>query len=194
MSSGSGPGGAATPEFVTRVGSRIRRLRKARGWTMQQLVDESGVSRRMLTSVELGQANPSLATIDRIAAALGTDFATLALPEAVPSPGAVEPVAPTAVWRDEQGSEGVLLGATNHPRAELWKWQLTPGTRYQASPDALGAQEVHHVLTGRLTLELPSGQVVLDAGETATIPSDQPYAYVNDGAITTVFFRVLSGA
>ena len=187
------PDGAA-PEFVARVGERIRVLRKARGWTVHRLADESGISRRMLTQVELGQANPSLVTVDRIARALETDFAALSLPEATAGTGVATTVAPTVVWRDGRGSEGVLLGATAQPRAELWRWTLTPGGRYQAKPDLTGAQEVHHVVAGVLTLELPTGDLVVGAGETATIPSDRDYAYRNDGAIATVFFRVVTGA
>lgn len=184
----------AVPEFVARVGVRIRRLRKARRWTVTQLAEASGVSRRMLTQVELGQANPSLVTVDRIASALDTDFAALSLPEATVSAAAAETVDATAVWRDGKGSEALLLGATNEPSAELWKWLLVPGARYVARPDAPGAQEVHHVLTGQLTLELPSGPLLLGSGQTATIPSDQDYAYRNDGDIAAVFFRVVTGA
>ncbi|MDN6124056.1 MAG: helix-turn-helix domain-containing protein, partial [Brevibacterium sp.] len=65
--------------FLDRVGSRLRELRNGRGWTIQRLADESSLSRRMLTQIELGQANPSLATIDRIAHALEVTFADLAL-------------------------------------------------------------------------------------------------------------------
>lgn len=184
----------AAPEFVSRVGDRIRVLRKARGWTVHQLAEESGLSRRMLTQVELGQANPSLVTVDRIARALETDFAALSLPEATGGAGTAATVSPTVVWRDGRGSEGVLLGATEHLRAELWRWALTPGARYQARPDAIGAQEVHHVVAGSLTLELQAGDLVVGAGETATIPSDDDYAYRNDAAITVVFFRVVTGA
>ncbi len=183
----------AAPEFVTRVGERIRRLRKTRGWTVHQLAEVSGVSRRMLTDVELGRANPSLVTLDRIARALNTDFAALSLPDVAPRT-AESAFAPTAVWRDGLGSEALLLGATRSPRAELWQWILVAGARYDAQPDRAGAQELHHVLTGRLRLELTTGPVLVEAGQTVTIASDHPYAYVNDTDIAVVFFRVVTGA
>jgi proteic killer suppression protein len=37
------------------------------GLTVQELADAAGLSRRMLTQIELGQANPSLVTLDRVA-------------------------------------------------------------------------------------------------------------------------------
>jgi transcriptional regulator with XRE-family HTH domain len=178
----------STTEFVTRIGGRIRTLRKQRGWSVQELADAGSVSRRMLTDIELGQANPSLATVDRIAHALDTDFAALALDS---NEGRVEG---TLVWQGPDGSRGLLLGATREPRAELWRWTLAPGARYDAEPDRNGAQEIHHVISGTLTLALPEGHQMLAAGQSAVIASDQEYAYLNEGTEPVVFMRVVTGA
>lgn len=184
-------GSSATQEFVTRVGGRIRALRKRRGWSVQQLAEAGRVSRRMLTDIELGQANPSLATVDRVARALDTDFAALALPERAAADEQVEGV---VVWQAPDGSQALLLGATQAPRAELWRWTLAPGGHYEAEPDRPGAQEVHHVLSGRLTLALEAGPQMLAPGQSAVIATDQEYAYRNDGAEPAVFVRVVTGA
>lgn len=185
--------GRPAPEFLVRVGERVRSFRRERGWTVQQLADTADVSRRMLTQIELGQANPSLVMIDRLAGALGTDFAGLALPDPAAAPSAFG-VAPTQVWRDDHGSEAMLLAATQPPSAELWKWTLAPGARYDAEPDPAGTQEIHHVLAGVLTLETSEGSSPVAAGETAVIRSDQTYSYLNTGPVSAVFFRVVSGA
>ncbi|MFC7741281.1 helix-turn-helix domain-containing protein [Nocardiopsis composta] len=88
--SGRDDAGSTAPQFVTRIGGRIRALRKQRGWSVQRLAEAGTVSRRMLTQIELGQANPSLATVDRVARALDTDFAALALPSAEAEGGGAE--------------------------------------------------------------------------------------------------------
>ncbi|MGW8396977.1 helix-turn-helix domain-containing protein [Streptomyces lydicus] len=182
---------SATQQFVTRIGRRIRALRKQRGWSVQQLAEASELSRRMLTQIELGQANPSLGTVDRVARALNTDFAALALPEGDAADAEVEG---TVVWQAPDGSQALLLGATQEPRAELWRWTLSPGGRYDAEPDRPGAQEIHHVLSGRLTLALQAGPQVLVLGQSAVIASDQEYAYLNEDAEPVVFVRVVTGA
>lgn len=191
MSSEVAADSQATQEFVTRIGGRIRALRKQRGWGVQQLADASRVSRRMLTDIELGQANPSLATVDRVARALDTDFAALALPE---DDAAGPEVEGTLAWEAPDGSRALLLGATRDPRAELWRWTLAPTGRYDAEPDRRGAQEIHHVLSGHLTLALETGPQVLGPGQSAVIASDQQYAYLNEGAEPAVFVRVVTGA
>lgn len=191
VSSEADASSSAAPQFVTRIGGRIRELRKQRGWTVQQLAGASTVSRRMLTQIELGQANPSLATVDRVARALDTDFAALALPDGDVAGGETEG---TLVWQAPGGSAALLLGATQDPRAELWRWTLAPGERYDAEPDRPGAQEIHHVLAGRLTLALETGPRTLGPGQSAVIASDQQYAYLNEEAEPVVFMRVVTGA
>lgn len=184
--------GAAVPEFIARVGARVRGLRRECGWTVQELADAAEVSRRMLTQIELGQANPSLVTIDRIARALDTDFAALARPEPGPPQSGIEA---TTVWSDGHGSEAVLLGATSTEAvAELWRLTLAPGASYDALPDRAGAEEIHHVLAGALTIDTERSKVDLVAGDTTVIYSDQHYTYRNPGETETVFCRVVVGA
>src|ERR1700751_3079676 len=67
------------------IGGRVRQGRGSRGWTLDQLAERSGVSRRMLVSIEQGSANPSIATLLRISDALGIGLPALVNMD--PSPG-----------------------------------------------------------------------------------------------------------
>jgi len=62
---------------------RVRELRKKKGWTLEELSAACGVSRSMLSEIERGNANPTLAVACRIAQAFD-----LALGELVQSPAA----------------------------------------------------------------------------------------------------------
>lgn len=55
------------------VGANIRRLRKAKGLTQEQLAHESGVAMRYVAGVERAEENPSLKFLVKIADALGTE-------------------------------------------------------------------------------------------------------------------------
>ena len=63
--------GAGTDSIARAIGGRVRQGRGSRGWTLDQLAERSGVSRRMLVSIEQGSANPSITTLLRISDALG---------------------------------------------------------------------------------------------------------------------------
>jgi transcriptional regulator with XRE-family HTH domain len=185
----SGP----TAEFITRVGAEVRRRRMDQALTVQQLADAAAVSRRMLTLIEQGQANPSLVTVDKVARALGTDFASLTR-DAQPDPVAVnEPGSAAGVWSSAAGSRAVLQIATQRqPSAELWEWVLQPGDRYDAQPDAAGSEELFMVLDGTLTLEVEGFEpVTVKAGGSARLASDRSYAYANHGREPARYVRVV---
>src|SRR6478735_1313489 len=59
------------------LGSRVKHLRGARGWSLESLATASGVSRSMLSQIEREQANPTLAVTLRIAQAFGMNLGDL---------------------------------------------------------------------------------------------------------------------
>jgi transcriptional regulator with XRE-family HTH domain len=183
----------ATAPFLAHLGEEVRRRRKDARLTVQELADASGLSRRMLTQIELGQANPSLVTVDRVARALGTDFASLTR-DARPEPIAVNaPGAAAGVWSSAAGSSAALQVATQqHPPAELWDWTLQPGDQYVALPDPVGSEELFLVLSGTLTIDVEGmDAVTIPEGGTARLASDRHYAYVNAGKRPVRFIRVV---
>ncbi|MGO4536134.1 helix-turn-helix domain-containing protein [Leifsonia sp. 2MCAF36] len=63
---------------ATLLGDRIRRARLELGLSQEAIAALAGMHVTNFGKIERGHANPSLLTIVRIAAALGTDVATLA--------------------------------------------------------------------------------------------------------------------
>lgn len=206
---------ARNQAFVDRVGHRVRQLRKGQGRTIQRLADEASLSRRMLTQIELGQANPSLATIDRIAHALDVTFADLALSDTAasspddptPSPSALgvpgnlgssEHSDPgndhTLAWEGPHESTAYILGASSTPGTELWRWHLGSSVTYQAEADRAGTEEILHVLSGVLVVELSGESLSLAAGSSTRISTDQGYSYTAGQEDPVDFIRVVVGA
>ena len=68
---------AGADSVARAIGGRIKQGRNSRGWTLDQLAERSGVSRRMLVSIEQGSANPSIATLLLISDALGIGLPAL---------------------------------------------------------------------------------------------------------------------
>jgi transcriptional regulator with XRE-family HTH domain len=73
------PNSAATGRAPIEVdlGARIRARRMARAETLRKLAAEAGVTESFLSQVERGVASPSIASVQRIARALGTSIAEL---------------------------------------------------------------------------------------------------------------------
>ncbi|MCG9915435.1 MAG: helix-turn-helix domain-containing protein [Phenylobacterium sp.] len=53
------------------VGANVRRLRKARGLTQEQLAHDAGIDLTYVGGIERGRRNPSLAVLVRLAESLG---------------------------------------------------------------------------------------------------------------------------
>jgi len=59
------------------IGDRLRKIRKAKGLTLDVLAEQIGLTKGYLSKVETGQKVPPIATLARVAGALQTDVATL---------------------------------------------------------------------------------------------------------------------
>ena len=73
--------GRLDEDFLALIGARIRERRRIAGLTVQELADRAGISRRLMTQIEHGQANPSLVTVTALARALGREAGLLLLDE-----------------------------------------------------------------------------------------------------------------
>jgi transcriptional regulator with XRE-family HTH domain len=186
--------GELARDFLSQVGARIRALRTSRSLTVQQLADRTGISRRLLTQIELGQANPSLVTVTRIARRLGTEFTELLDGPASESPIEVHGTGGhVLVWSSAAGSTAHLLEAAAGSRsADLWRWRLVPGDIYRGSADPARSQELFYVLAGALTLTADGRRAVVPAGASSRLRSDRPYSYGNDGDVPVEFVRTVA--
>ena len=72
-----GTGGRRIVTEELRLGGRIRALRQARRLTLRDVAERSGVTESFLSQVERGVASPSIASVQRIARALGRSIAEL---------------------------------------------------------------------------------------------------------------------
>ncbi|WP_017592906.1 helix-turn-helix domain-containing protein [Nocardiopsis potens] len=191
---GQGPeeqdAGGPGARFLERIGAEVRRRRRGAELTVQALAERAGISRRMLTLIEQGAANPSLVTVDKIARALGTDFAALTAPrDDAPVQVSADPV---EVWRGPEGGRALLhIAAAGSGGPELWEWTLLPGERYDARPDPPGSQELILVTSGTLELRTADGTAELPAGASARLSSDRDYAYAPAGETPAAFVRVV---
>src|ERR1700749_2906760 len=97
---------AGADSVARAIGGPVRQGRNGRGWPLDQLAERSGVSRRMLVSIEQGSANPSIATLLLISDALGIGLP--ALVELDDQPGLRVTRAGTApvLWRGEARPPG----------------------------------------------------------------------------------------
>lgn len=60
-----------------RLAANMKRLRRDRGWSQEQLADEAGLDRTYISGIERRIRHPTITTVAKVAAALGVSFAAL---------------------------------------------------------------------------------------------------------------------
>lgn len=168
------------------IGERVRQHRNTRGWTLDALADRSGVSRRMLITIEHGEGNPSIATLLRISDALGVGLPALvdvAPPRALTVTAAGE--APV-LWRGPGGGEALLVAGTEPPDVvELWHWTVHPGEQHTSEPHSSGTRELLLVLEGEIDLRVGERTTRLAAGDSAAFAGDVAHGYTTPADAAT---------
>jgi len=63
---------------MSEIGKKIKQLRKERGWTQEQLANQSGLHRVSIAQIELGiRKDPDLSSRKKLAKAFGMEIVDL---------------------------------------------------------------------------------------------------------------------
>ena len=172
------------------IAARVRAARTYRRWTLDELAARSAISRRLLVQIEHGDANPSLATLLKLAAALGITLAELVADEPETAPVAVVAGRDAmTLWSTTTGSAARLL--VSHRAIELWSWTLAPGDRRDSEPHRPGSVELLAVETGTVALDVGHHRAEVPAGDSAWFDATLPHRYANPGTDTAAFALVV---
>ena len=172
------------------IGDRVRRD-GGRGWTLNQLAERSGVSRRMLVSIEQGSANPSIATLLLISDALGIGLPALVEMDRSPGLRVTRAGSAAVLWRGELGGRAMLVAGTEPPDVtELWDWTLGPGESHSTEAHAAGTRELLLVLDGQVKPPVGQHAEVLATGDSASFSGDLPHGYANPSSARAARFAL----
>ena len=160
------------------IGERVRRHRGDRGWTLDELAERSGVSRRLLVSIEHGEGNPSIATLLRISDALGVGLPVLVDVERPRDLTVTSAGQAPELWRGPRGGRALLVAGTEPPDVvELWHWTLHPGEAHGTEAHSAGTRELLLVLEGAVDLRVGDRTERLSAGDSAAFAGDVAHGY-----------------
>lgn len=185
----------ADTDLTSVVGRNVRRLRGHRGLSLERLSRTSGVSRAMLSQVELGRSTPTVNVLWRISRALGVPVTALI---------GERPSGGRAVLRADQcklltNRDGSFVSRALFPydaprRSELYQLRLAPSCVERAEAHAPGTIENLVVGEGRLEVEVGGEAQALGPGDAMVFDADVPHVYRNPAAAETVVYLVMTYA
>lgn len=171
-------------DISTRIASRLRALRDARGLSLDALAERAGVSRSNISLIERCESSPSAVVLDKLATALGVALASLfdeqAADRAPPRP--VARAADQAVWTDPaSGYVRRQLSPAAPSPLQLVEVVFPAGERVAYDTAAREADIHQQIWMLEGAMDITVGEVTwrLERGDCLAMRLDRPIAYRN---------------
>ncbi|HKD34156.1 MAG TPA: XRE family transcriptional regulator [Gaiellaceae bacterium] len=174
---------SSVPEVAAEVdvGERLRELRRFRRATLRTIADRSGLSESFLSQVERGRSSASIASLRRIADALGVSMADLFEPDGVPGPKVIRRQDRPALAFGVLGKKSLLTPKPLH-HLEVFVGELEVGGSTGEQPYVHGdSEELVVVISGSVQLELGGELFDLESGDSIDYRSSTPHRISNTG-------------
>ncbi len=178
------------------LADELKRHRKRREWSIEQLAIASSVSRSMISKIERCEAVASTNILSKLSEALGITFSRLMSPpterDIVVIPAARQPI-----LRDElSGFTRRCISPVLPGRGIDWVLNTLPKgeTTGHFVAHRRGVEEYIFVLSGRLSAKIAEQTVVLEQGDSLYFEADAEHAFTNIGAKPCEYFLIIDSS
>jgi transcriptional regulator with XRE-family HTH domain len=163
------------------VGARLRALRVRRRLTLREVSVRAGLSESFLSRLERGHTSVSIASLQRIAAAVGVEVSDLFSTDAGATHRVVRREGRQTIAFGTRARKALLTSKPFH-ELEVVVAEFDPGGSTGDAPYTHGdSDEVFFVVRGRVHLQLGDELLALEAGDSAHYRSSTPHRVVNAG-------------
>lgn len=174
------------------IGRRIRSIRTLRGLSSSELARAAGVSRGLISQIELDRANPSIDTLRKVAAALDSPIAAFFDDEKPQSGVVVRGSERKTLHVPRSGLTYELLTPDLNRQIEFIRIELAPGQGGSRTPFGHPGEEAALVLEGRVHVWIADEEYVLDAGDSISLNSGLPHRVANLGRKRAVLVSAIT--
>jgi len=170
------------PVEAPALGERLRAIRRLRRRTLNDVAARAGVSESFLSQLERGRTSASVASLQRIAAALGIEVSDLFSSNGLPRPTVLRREAREPVVWGHLGRKALLTPKPFHA-LEVVAAEFDPGGSTGEEPYTHGdSEELLLVIEGRVHVQLGTDVYELDAGDSVHYRSSTPHRVSNPGS------------
>jgi transcriptional regulator with XRE-family HTH domain len=166
---------------VSALGAKLAVARAERGWSLAELARRAGVSTASVHKIEKSGMTPTIATLMKVAAALGTSVSSFIDED-------VEVSAAIVVRGDERArlytsKTGIALdnvsGRYGRYRLAGAEARVEPLANSGPDPMRHPGEELVYVLEGALSFTVDGKAVRLEAGDSVHFRTDRPHTWEN---------------
>jgi transcriptional regulator with XRE-family HTH domain len=177
------------------LGSRLRALRRERGFSLRDLADRLGISVSAVSQIERGKLQPSVNRLIAIVSAMGVPLARVFDETARDGASGASATGYVLARAGEIGTvdleDGVLyrrLSPGETHGVDFFESTYPPGSHVRDGNALIThvGYEVGTVDVGELTIRFEQEEVVLGPGDSITFPCDVPHHISNQGPQTAI--------
>jgi transcriptional regulator with XRE-family HTH domain len=174
------------------LGERLKAIRLLRRKTLKEVAAAAGVSESFLSQLERGRTGASVASLQRLAAALGIEVSDLFATNGLPRPRVLRREARERVVWGHLGRKALLTPKPFHA-LEVVAAEFEPGGSTGGEPYTHGdSEELLVVVEGRVHVQLGNDVYELDDGDSLQYRSSTPHRVTNPGSTPAEVLFVIS--
>lgn len=178
-------------DFSSIIGNNLHKIRKQRNLSLDKAAELTGVSKAMLSQIEKGTSNPTVATLWKIASGLRVSFSYfMEEAESIFQFVSTKELKPIV---EEEGKLSVypLFSYDESRKFEVFTIELKPGCRHHSAPHNEGVEEYVIVTEGALQLEMGQKCLQMVKGDAVRYPADIEHSYSNLSEENMVFQQII---
>jgi transcriptional regulator with XRE-family HTH domain len=190
----------AIPEIertVSEIGAKVAKARAERGWSLAQLAERSGLSTAAVHKIEKSGMTPTIASLMKVAAALGKSVGFFV--------DEVEATRPVTVIRGVERSrlytskQGLELQNISGRYGPFWvagaEAHVEPYADSGEEPMSHPGEELVLVLDGQMTFTIDGEGYDLEAGDSIHFRTVRPHSWANpDGVPARAVWLAIRGS
>ncbi|WP_169568843.1 helix-turn-helix domain-containing protein [Sneathiella limimaris] len=180
-------------DLGSRLAKRLKSLRAEKSWSLEQLAQETGISRATLSRMENSEVSPTTDILSKLCAAYGLTLSRL-LSMVEDSFTAKVSASDQPEWRDrEKGFYRLSVSPPSQSlKAELLKCRIEAGQVIAYDKPSLPGLEHHlHLLDGSLSVTVDEISYTLNAGDSLRYHSFGPTRFETPAGSAATYILAL---
>lgn len=174
------------------IARNLKKMRLIRGLSLDNVAEQTGVSKSILAQIERGEANPTIGTIERIISGL-----RISITELTEDTSVVSRIIEGSTLEPLKKAEGAYSVYNYFPfeetrSFEIYKIHISPGKEYRTGGHGISTEEYIMLYEGELLITENEETIRLREGDGLRLSTEQEHTYVNVGPGEASFILVFS--
>lgn len=176
-------------QIVQQLGGNLRKLRKEKQLSLEELAELSGVSKLTLGNIERGETNPTLGLLWKISKSLSIPL--MSLFSSVNQVNLSRAGEGVRINGEQENWSVEPIFHNSGPGTELCRAYLQPHSAYYPEKHHENTTEITTVMSGTITIQVNGESYTLNPYDSISFGTEGTHAYINNTDEVAVLYIML---